>query len=246
MKVPTTLLALALVVVPATAVIAATAPAAPTAPVTVARYTFDGGVANGSIAEVSGRGVPLKVRAAAGGAVRLIARGTGRAVQLPALCRAGATACPRVVLEGADDVDLDPGTRPFRFGAALLATAAQVGPEANVMQKGVATTESQWKLQVGGKRGGRGQCVLVGRGSAKPYIARSDIAVADGRWHQVTCVRTATALAIWVDGRVRGTVAVPAALSVTNALPLRVGGRNLGASTDQFGGAIDDLFVALG
>lgn len=246
MKVSTTLVALTLVVVPATAVVAA-ASTAPAAPVTVTRYTFDGGVAaNGSIAEVSGRGLPLKVRAAAGGTVRLIPHGTGRAVALPARCAANATNCPRVILEAGDDVDLDPGTRPFRYGASVLATAAQTGPEANVLQKGVATTDSQWKLQIGGRRGGRAQCVLVGRGSTKAYVARSPIAVTDGRWHQLTCVRTATALQILLDGQLRASVAVPGTVSISNALPLRIGGRNLTATADQFGGAVDDVFVALG
>lgn len=238
------LLAAAALTAPAGIAVAAAQAPAP-APVTVARYSFDSGFgAGGTVADLSGRGMPLRVRAADGGAVRFIPRGTGRAVALPARCAATATRCPRAILEGGDDVDLDPGTRAFRFGTWAFATPAQVGTGANLMQKGVATTESQWKLQIGQQ--GRAHCVLVGRGSTRVYIVRSTVKVNDGRWHQLTCRRTPTALAIFVDGTARGVVSVPAAVTVANGMPLRLGGQNLSTRSDQFGGALDEVFVSLG
>ncbi|HEX8629757.1 MAG TPA: LamG-like jellyroll fold domain-containing protein [Catenuloplanes sp.] len=242
MKLSTTLVALTLVVVPTTAVLAATAAGS----TTVARYSFDGGVAaGGTIAELSGRGVPLKVRSAAGGTVRLVAHGTGRALAFPARCPIGTTTttCPRAILEGGDDADLDPGSRSFRYGAWLKATAAQVGAAANVMQKGVATADSQWKLQISGT--GRAQCVVVGKGSTRIYLAKSDIAVTNGAWHQVTCQRISTGLHVFVDGKARGSVAVPSTAVIDNALPLRLGARNLNDLSDQYGGLIDDVYFTL-
>jgi hypothetical protein len=263
MRFRTALLAAACALVPAAAAMAAPAPAPKNAPAptvaavrsaeigsttavatTVARYTFDGRQTAAGIADTSGRGLPLRPRSADGGAIRYVPRGTGRAVALPARCAATATTCARVILEGGDDADLDPGTQAFRFGASVRATAAQIGTGANVMQKGVATTASQWKMQIG--RQGRPNCVLVGRGSTRIYLARASVRVTDGAWHSIACRRAGGTLTILVDGTVRGSTPVPTAVSVGNALPLRVGGRNLTARADQFGGSVDDVHAVLG
>lgn len=251
MKLSRTVLGLALTVgvaVPALAVAAPTA-TAPAAPVVVTHYTFDGGAtATGVIAENSGRGLPLRVRSANGAALQFGTRQPGRYVAFPARCAPApdaAATCPRAIMEGGNDADLNPGSAPFRFGATVHATAAQVGAEANVVQKGVATTASQWKLQIGGGRA-RAQCVLVGRGSTRAYVAKSDITVADGRWHRILCRRAGTALLVYVDGVVRGRTTVPASLSIGNTMPLRIGGRALNGLTDLYGGNLDDVLVVRG
>jgi hypothetical protein len=214
-------------------------------PVTVARYTFDAGASpTGRIAENSGRGLPLSVRAAGGGTVRFLAAKTGRYAAFPAQC-ATRTTCQRALLEAASDADLNPGTKPFRWGASVSVTKAQVAGSANVMQKGIATTDSQWKMQIGATHG-RAQCVVVGRGSAKAYIVRSTVAVADGTWHRIECLRSGAVLNVSVDGVNRGRIAVPAALSISNALPLRVGGPNFNTSSDMYHGYLDDVYATLG
>jgi hypothetical protein len=246
MKFRRTIFALALLAVPAVPTLALAAPAAApaTGPVRVAAYTFNGGVtANGLIAENSGRGTPLRVRATNGAQIAIGVLSTtpaNRYVRFPAKCATTATTCGRALLEGSDDPDLDPGTRAFRWGAQAIATPNHVGLSSNVMQKGVATTDSQWKLQIGGVKH-RAQCVVVGVGSTTAYIAKSDIGVADGRWHSLACVRTATTLTVYVDGRARGQVAVPATLSITNNLPLRIGGANFGVTSDSFNGWLDNV-----
>jgi Concanavalin A-like lectin/glucanases superfamily len=242
MKLRTTLMALA---VGAAVLPTAVASAAPGPNVVIAaHYSFNAGAtAAGLIPAVPGRGGALRIRSADGGQLRFIPRGTGRAVWFPARCGAAAT-CPRVVLEGSDDPRLDPGTRNFRYGAVIRATQAQTGLSANVMQKGVATAESQWKLQIGGRRG-RANCVLVGRGSTHVYMARSNVSVTDGRWHQVTCLRATNALYVYVDSKVQGAVAIPPGLVVANGLPLRLGAQNLSDRTDRYGGAVDEAFMML-
>jgi hypothetical protein len=246
MKLSTKLLTLALIAVPVVPAVAYAQTVA-AAPTTVARYTFDKGAASELIAENSGRGVALRVRTVSGGTVKFpAASGGGRYVGFPAHCVPTATKpCPRVLLEGADDPDLDPGKRQFRYGASVYVQKWQLHGSANVMQKGVVSTESQWKLQIGEKTG-RAQCVVVGRGSTQTYVTRSDITVADGKWHRVMCLRTATALTIFVDGRKRGQVTVPATLDISNSLPLRIGGPNFAASSDMYNGFLDDVYVALG
>jgi hypothetical protein len=113
------------------------------------------------------------------------------------------------------------------------------------MQKGVLSTESQWKLQIGANLG-KAQCVVVGRGSTQTWIAKSSINVADGAWHRLMCLRTSTALTIFVDGLRRGSVTLPATVDISNNLPLRIGGPNFTASSDRYHGFLDDAYVALG
>ena len=246
MKLSTKLLTLALVAVPVIPAVAYAQTAA-TAPTTVAKYTFDKGASSGRIAENSGRGVSLKIRTVDGGAVKFpAASGGGKYIGFPAHCVPSATKpCPRALLEGADDPDLDPVRRQFRYGATIYVQKWQVHGSANVMQKGVVSTESQWKLQIG-EVTGRAQCVVVGRGSTQTYIARAGVTVADGKWHRVMCLRTATVLTVFVDGRNRGHVALPSTLDISNNLPLRIGGPNFSAGSDMYNGFLDDAYVALG
>jgi Concanavalin A-like lectin/glucanases superfamily len=245
MKTYARLLTLALLVAPTVPIAATTATAAPAAgPVTVARYTFDAGVVAGRVAENSGRGTPLTVRAAGGGVVRFEAGATGRYAAFPARCAAGGT-CARALLEAASDADLNPGTQRFRWGATVSVAQAQVAGSANVMQKGIASTDSQWKMQIGATHG-RAQCVVVGRGSAKAYIVRSTVAVADGKWHKVECDRDGAGLGVSVDGVARGKIAIPATLSISNSLALRIGGPNFNTSSDMFHGSLDEVYATLG
>ncbi len=245
MKLAAILLALAPVAIGVPVLAVANASAA-TTPTVVARYTFDSGAtATGRIAEKSGRGVALKIRTADKGTVNFYSASGGRYIRMPLRCAAGATVCPRALLEGTDDADLDPGTRTFTWGATLKLAKAQLAGSANVVQKGVATTESQWKMQVGATHG-RAQCVVVGRGSTKAYVARSTVAVADGGWHRIVCRRSGATLTVHVDGVQRGSVSVPATLSIVNDKPLRVAGPNFNTSSDMYHGFLDNVYAQVG
>jgi Concanavalin A-like lectin/glucanases superfamily len=252
MKLATLLLSLAPVAigVPVLAVTAAdagtSATVAAAAPTVVARYTFDAGAtASGRIAEKSGRGVPLRIRTADRGSVVFYTTKSGRYIRMPLRCAAGATTCPRALLEGADDPDLDPGTAKFRWGATINVSKSQLAGSTNVMQKGVSTTESQWKMQVGESHG-RAQCVVVGRGSARNYLIRSSVVVADSKWHKVLCLRSGASLIVYVDGVNRGRVTIPANLTISNDKPLRVGGPNFNTASDMYHGYLDDVYAARG
>jgi hypothetical protein len=82
----------------------------------------------------------------------------------------------------------------------------------------------------------------------KPAIqlVRSSITVADGNWHTVECRRVAGSLSILVDGTLRGTRAIPVALSIRNDQPLAIGGKGAYRDNDQFRGALDDVWVRIG
>lgn len=231
---------------PAVSAPAVSAPAAAPAPVTVARYTFDAGVgATGRIAENSGRGTALTVRSADRGQVTFTGATADKDATFPAACAATATTCPRALLEGTDDPDLDPGTKLFRWGASVHLSKAQVTGSVNVVQKGVVDTDSQWKMQIGARQG-KAHCVVVGQGSATVYLARSSAGVADAKWHDIMCQRSGPVLAVYVDGQERGRVSIPATLSITNSRPLRIGGPNLNAKSDMYHGQLDNVYVRLG
>ena len=245
MKTPVRLLTLALIVVPAVPVLAATG-AVPTGSATVASYTFDdGATAAGRVAENSGRGLPLTVRTADRGVLRFFAGTSGRYVGFPVPCAKSVTDCPRALLEAADDADLNPGTRTFSWGAGINVTRAQIAGSSNIMQKGVSNADSQWKMQIGAKTG-KVQCVVVGRGSATPYVVRSSASIADGRWHRVLCQRSGTTLTVFVDGVSHGRIVVPADLSLENTHPLRIGGPNFNTTSDMYHGYLDDVYALLG
>ncbi|MFF5076957.1 LamG-like jellyroll fold domain-containing protein [Actinoplanes sp. NPDC000266] len=225
---------------------AAPAPAAAAAPALVARYTFDAGAVNGRVADTSGRGTSLTVRSVDQGVIRFDAgTPTGRYASFPGACASNATSCPRGLLEAPDDADLNPGTRTFRWSARIQLTKAQITGSANIMQKGVATTASQWKMQVG-RTNGKAQCAVVGTGSATIYVARSASSVADGQWHKILCQRSGSTLSVFVDNVVRGTATIPANLNISNPLPLRIGGPNFNTKTDMYHGRLDDVYAELG
>ncbi|WP_433292843.1 LamG-like jellyroll fold domain-containing protein [Actinoplanes sp. CA-030573] len=226
---------------------AATTAAAPTGPALVARWTFDAGAVGGRVADTSGRGGPtLTARGADGGVIRFEGGANGgKYVAFPALCATTATTCARALLEAPSVAALNPGTRYFRWSASVHLTKAQLRGSANIMQKGVAGTASQWKMQIGATQG-RAQCVVTGVGAATIYIARSAAPVTDGLWHKVTCQRSGTSLAVFVDGAQRGQTTIPSTLSLTNMLPLRIGGPNFNTRSDMYHGLLDDVYAELG
>lgn len=213
------------------------------APLTV-RYTFDGGVSR-PIADLTGRH-PLRPLSQNGGTLRLVRQRGGLAVAYPNRCTLlRERDCPRAILEGFRDDDLNPGRRPLRYGASVLMTHGDLADGANVVQKGYSVGgTSQFKLQVD-HRQGHPSCVIAGQW-ARIYRAEPLIDVADGTWHDLECRRSPNRLTMVVDGVPGASVPVPPMLSIANAEPLRVGGKGPGARNDQFAGAIDDVFVSIG
>ncbi|MFC7528929.1 LamG-like jellyroll fold domain-containing protein [Actinoplanes sp. GCM10030250] len=212
-------------------------------PVTV-RYTFDAGVRR-PIVDVDGRHL-LRPLGQNGGRLRLVPQRGGLAVAYPDRCALPRERdCPRAILEGIRDDNLNPGRRPLRYGASVLMTHGDLADGANVVQKGYSVGGmSQFKLQVD-HRQGHPSCVIAGQ-RARIYRAEPWIDVADGTWHALECYRTPNRLFMIVDGRPRASVPVPPVLAIANTEPLRIGGKGLAQGNDQFAGAIDDVFVRIG
>jgi hypothetical protein len=214
-----------------------------TVPVTL-RYTFDGGVDRPITAENGGH--RLRPLGQNGGALSLVPKGPGLAVEYPDRCQLPRERdCPRAILEGDRDDGLNPGTRPLSYGASVLMTHSDLSDGANVFQKGYSVGGvSQFKLQVDHEQG-HPSCVIAGQ-RAVIYRAEPDLDVADGIWHDLACVRTGNRLSIFVDGAERAWIQVPPKLSIANSEPLRVGGKGANKGNDQFAGLIDNVFMTIG
>jgi hypothetical protein len=206
------------------------------------RYTFDRGV-NNTITDDAGRH-PLRPLGQNGGKLSLVPQGAGLAVEYPDRCtmpRQGE--CPRAILEGYRDDTLNPGTRPMKFGASIRMVPADLADGANVVQKGYSVGRvSQFKLQVDHKQG-RPSCVIASR--KRIYRVEPMVDVADGAWHNVTCVRARIGLSIIVDGVRLASVPVPPNVSIANAEPLRIGGKGTNNANDQYAGQIDNVFLTI-
>jgi hypothetical protein len=207
------------------------------------RYTFDGGI-DQPITDASG-GHELRPLGQNGGTLSLVPQGLGLAVEYPQRCTlVRERDCPRAILEGWRDDDLNPGIRRMQYGASVLMTHTDLADGANVVQKGYSVGGvSQFKLQVD-HRQGHPSCVITGNRS-RIYRAEPRLDVADGTWHDLTCIRSSARLTTVVDGVARAWVALPVGLSIANAEPLRVGGKGPGRGNDQFAGEIDNVFLTI-
>ncbi|MEV4636377.1 LamG-like jellyroll fold domain-containing protein [Actinoplanes sp. NPDC049548] len=207
----------------------------------VVRYTFDEPARPGFL-DLAGGDQPLKPVSSKGGAFTAVSHGDGAALMFPPPCRH--EPCPRIALRARNAADLNPGRRPIRFGASVLLAADQTTKGENVVQKGYSAHGSQWKLQIDGKAG-KPSCAMVDA-KGHVHIARSGITVADNTWHTLECRRKGSSLTIRVDGRRRGGTTIPAGLTVSNGIPLSIGGKGAYRDNDQFQGVLDDVWVAIG
>jgi hypothetical protein len=204
------------------------------------RFSFDGA---GLLADITGHGHDLSPVARHGGAFATARHGNGQALVFPPPCHD--EPCPRIALRASTATDLDPGTRPIRWGATVKLAADQTTKGENVVQKGFSASGSQYKLQVDGLAGDP-SCAMVDDRRPGIHLAKSGVSVADGQWHTLECRRRGAQLTVLVDGAERGATRVPADLSVRNRIPLSVGGKGSFTDNDQFQGALDDVWVSIG
>jgi hypothetical protein len=182
----------------------------------------------------------------------------GSVVKFPEPCTSTAMpGCPKAMIrtDPAQSADLNPGSRPFAFGAMLLMEPSHLTGGSNVVQKGLHNDPGgQWKLQVDSPPGspGRPSCSMRGiinEELAEPIsVKASGVDVADGRWHRVVCRRTADdRLAIIVDGTWENSKPFPQGAEIGNTAPVTVGAKHLdNDDNDQFHGALSRVFFRLG
>lgn len=138
---------------------------------------------------------------------------------------------------------LNPGSADVRVTVRMRFDEVP-GKDYDVIRKGLGDTEGgQYKMQVAPNSTGeiaRANCTFHGSaGEAKISSPRN---VADGRWHTVSCEKTAGAVRIIVDGEAQTRAATIGVIS--NSEPLTVGGKPF--PEDQFRGDMDEVSVRIG
>jgi concanavalin A-like lectin/glucanase superfamily protein len=141
-------------------------------------------------------------------------------------------AAPLVLVPDAADGSLDPGTGNFTVRMRFRTTH---GGDLNVVQKGQAHTRGgQFKMAL---TNGVLRCTVktsAGVGTAASGSAR----VTNGYWHRVSCMRTATSVTMYVDGRRTGYSSHHTG-KLNNSWPWSIGGK-----PQCNGGSVDcDYFV---
>ena len=150
-------------------------------------------------------------------------------------------ASPERVVEVPDNPNLDPRDDPFTVEIRYR-TSYKFG---NITQKGQSTTPGgQFKIQ---NPGGRPSCLF--KGSLGQGAVRTPTPIDDNRWHVLRCVKTATAVEMWVDGlrvgRKNGAVGY-----IDNNWEWTIGGKSrcdqIRVTCDYFSGEIDYVRVYRG
>jgi len=195
----------------------------------------------------------------------------GVAARFPAFdaTRSGARAVIRIMNAGSEDV-LDPGSRTITWSADFMVDAISVSKTSgstdngnNVLQRGLAGSGHQFKLQVDGKDGKRPGCrVETAVGSLLVVVP---VTVVSSTWYRASCERdgdilTGTVSRLDNDGNVLQTWSRTATytgatplgdLTFNNpTLPTSIGGKLRDDGTarvagDQFNGVIDNVVIDL-
>jgi hypothetical protein len=181
---------------------------------------------------------------------------SARSVRFPA--HDPATTSPRAVIRvtgnGPGD-PLDPGTGTFSFGADVRMDAVTSAPGTqddgdNVIQRGLFTGVSQYKLQVDGFRP---MCRILGADG--DVTAVSSVTLSPDVWYRLLCTREGTAVTVSVtswDAAGEATTVTSTATGPTgdmapaaSTVPMAIGGKlndngTVTGATDQFNGSIDN------
>lgn len=113
---------------------------------------------------------------------------------------------------------------------------AKVG-DYDLMRKG---TSNYYKVEIVGN--GRARCQFHGTRSGAGLVFGP--VLADGRWHTISCTKTATLIRGTVDGTASATKNV-AVGTITNSVPLSLGGKADGTQ-DLYNGSMDEVSITIG
>ena len=143
-------------------------------------------------------------------------------------------ASPERVIQVPDNPNLDPRSDTFTIEIRYR-TGQRFG---NITQKGQATTPGgQFKIE---NPDGRPSCLF--KGSMGQGGVRTPTPIRDNRWHVVRCVKSATAVEMYVDGQRVGRK-YGAVGNIDNSWPWVIGGKHkcdqIKVTCDYFTGHID-------
>ncbi len=172
---------------------------------------------------------------------------------------------PRAVLkvmpEAGQADPLAPGQRDFTFGVEFLKDARSIGTTVdngdNLVQRGLASNVSQYKLEL---NNGRPGCTL--KGSAGEVQVSLDVSVTSSTWYEVTCSRVGESVELrMTEYGLYGRVEEYAAMKEGSIgslewpeeqTPVAIGGKLaangtvIRRATDQFNGQLARPFLTIG
>lgn len=139
------------------------------------------------------------------------------------------------------DQDLNPGTRDYAVTIRYRSTY-KFG---NIIQKGQAhVSGGYFKIE---QPSGFINCFYTGHGGMA--TVKSTVATNDGQWHVIRCERTASQVALYIDGALMGT-SVHATGMISNTTPLTIGGKlncdNVAITCDYYSGDLDYVRIEAG
>ncbi|MEO3935247.1 LamG-like jellyroll fold domain-containing protein [Dermatophilaceae bacterium Soc4.6] len=147
------------------------------------------------------------------------------------------------ILQAPSNPSLEPGNRDIRLDLRLRVTNGAKG--ANFIQKGTSTDKSGfWKIEMTRYIV---RCRFIGTsGSAR---LQSHALVGDGRWHTITCTKTATAADLWMDGALEAHQDVVVGTNTNTTDAVSIGGKTIGGAVspdDELGGDLDYATYRIG
>lgn len=150
-------------------------------------------------------------------------------------------ASPERVIVIPDNPNLDPLSDTYTVEIRFR-TKEKFG---NITQKGQATTRGgQWKIQ---NPLGRPSCLF--KGSIARGATRAPTPINDNLWHTLQCVKSPTAVELWIDG-IRVNRKSGAVGNIDNSTPMTIGGKincdQIDVTCDYFSGEIDYVRVYRG
>ncbi|NES28197.1 PKD domain-containing protein [Micromonospora terminaliae] len=138
--------------------------------------------------------------------------------------------------------DLNPDAGDFSFTIRYRTTRSF----GNILQKGQGSTAGgYWKFEA---PGGTPKCLFRG-GDGASRTGYTNVSIADGQWHTVTCNRTSTYVEMYVDGVRTSRLTGPTG-TIANNWQLSIGGKSVcdgvKVTCDYFGGDIDYVKILKG
>ncbi|GAA1901127.1 hypothetical protein GCM10009814_33090 [Lapillicoccus jejuensis] len=147
------------------------------------------------------------------------------------------------ILQTPNSATLVPGDRDIRVDVRVRVTNGAKGN--NIIQKGTSTdTSGFWKIETTYYIT---RCRFLGaQGSAR---LQSHAVINDGRWHTITCTKTASAADLWVDGALEDHQDVVVGANTNTTDGVSIGGKTINGSVspdDELGGDLDYATYRLG